>query len=70
MVIFCLLHVIKVTHEYALRIISSVNFTFIVEGSWKDIHFHSQKAWPPATYDVISRNDSNWSSVNLSQNAQ
>ena len=24
--------------------------------------------WPPATYDVISRNHSNWPSLNLSQN--
>ena len=27
-------------------------------------------AWPPATYDVISRTHSNWPSLNLSQNAR
>ena len=27
-------------------------------------------AWPPATYDVISRNHSNWPSLNLSQNVR
>ena len=27
-------------------------------------------AWAPATYDVISRNHSNWSSLNLSQNVR
>ena len=33
------------------------------------MHFHSKMAWPPATYDVISRNHSNRPSLNLSQNA-
>ena len=33
----------KVTHEYALCIISSTSFTFIVERSWKDMHFHSKR---------------------------
>ena len=32
------------------------------------MHFHSKMGWPPATYDVISHNHSNWSSLNLSQN--
>ena len=32
------------------------------------MHFHSKMAWPPATYDIISRNHSNWPSLNLSQN--
>ena len=27
-------------------------------------------AWPPATYDVISRNDSNRPPLNVSQNAR
>ena len=27
-------------------------------------------AWPPATYDIISRNHSNWPSLNLSQNVR
>ena len=34
----------------------------------KNMHFHSKMAWPPATYDIISRNHSNWPSLNLSQN--
>ena len=33
MAIFCPLQLIKITHEYALRIISSAKFTFIIEGS-------------------------------------
>ena len=60
----------KITQEYALCIISSTSFTFIVERSWKDMHFHSKKAWSPASYDVISRNHSNWQSLHLSQNAR
>ena len=32
------------------------------------MHFHWKMAWPPATYDIISRNHSNWPSLNLSQN--
>ena len=43
---------------------------FYVWKSWKNILSHSKTAWPPATYDVISRNHSNWSSLNLSQNAR
>ena len=34
------------------------------------MHFHSKLAWPPASYDVISRTHSNWPSLNLSQNAR
>ena len=49
--------------------ISSTSFTFIVERSWKNVDFHSKMAWTPATYDVISRNHSNRSSLNLPQNA-
>ena len=31
--------------------------------SWKNLKkLHSQMAWPPATYDIISRNHSNWPS--------
>ena len=60
----------KITHEYALCIISFTSFTFIVERSWKDMHFHTKKGWSPATYDVISRNRSNWPSLHLSQNAR
>ena len=32
------------------------------------MYFHPKLAWPSATYDVISRNHSNWPSLNLSQN--
>ena len=42
--------------------------TFIVERSWKNIYFHPKMAWAPATYDVISRDHSNWLVLNLSQN--
>ena len=38
------------------------------------MYFHSNMAWPPATYDVISRNHitnhNNWPSLNLSQNVR
>ena len=34
------------------------------------MHFHSKMAWPSATYDAISRNHSNWPSLNLPQNAR
>ena len=30
------------------------------------MYFHAKLAWPPATYDVIARNHSNWPSLNLS----
>ena len=36
----------------------------------KNMHFHSKMAWPPATYDVISRNHRNWPSLILSQNVR
>ena len=32
--------------------------------------FSPKMAWPSATYDVISRNQSNWLSLNLSQNVR
>ena len=48
--------------------ILATRFTFIVERSWKNMYFHPKLAWPPATYDVISRNHSNWPSLNSSQN--
>ena len=41
----------------------SHKITFILERSWKNMYFH-----PPATYDVVSRNHSNWKLLNLSQN--
>ena len=37
--------------------------------SFKEVEKHSRlllKNWPPATYDVITCNHSNWSSLNLS----
>ena len=58
----------KITHKLAFCIILSTIFTIIVERSWENIHFHSKMGWPPATYDVISRNHSNWPSLNVSQN--
>ena len=33
------------------------------------MYSHPKLAWPPAPYVVISRNHSNWPSLNLSQNA-
>ena len=42
----------------------------IVERSWKNKYFHPKMAWPPATYDVISHNHSNWPSLNLPQNVR
>ena len=47
--------------------ILSTRFTSIVERSWKNMSFHPKMAWPPATYDIISQNDSNLLSLNLSQ---
>ena len=51
-----------------LCMILATRFTFIVERSWKNMHFHQKLAWPPSTYDVISRNHSNWPALNSSQN--
>ena len=48
--------------------ILATRFTFIVERSWKNMYFHPKLAWPPSTYDVISRNHSNWPSLSSSQN--
>ena len=48
--------------------ILATRFTFIVERSWKNMYFHPELAWLPATYDVISRNHSNGPSLNSSQN--
>ena len=48
--------------------ILATRFTFIVERSWKNMKFHPKLTWPPATYVVISRNHSNWPSLNSSQN--
>ena len=51
-----------------ISIFLATRLTFIVERSWKNIYFHPKMAWAPATYDVISRNHSNWLVLNLSQN--
>ena len=69
MIIFCALHE-KKTHNKALCMIMATRFTFIVERGWKNMYFHPKLAWPPATYDVVSRNHSNWPSLNLSQNVR
>ena len=38
--------------------------------NWENMHFRSKMTWPPTTYyAVISRNHSNWPSLNLSENA-
>ena len=34
------------------------------------MYFHPKLAWPPATYDVISRNDGKRPSLNLSQSVR
>ena len=36
----------------------------------ENMHFHSKIAWPLHTYDVISRNHSNWPSLKLFRNAR
>ena len=33
----------------------------------KNTHFYSKTAWPPATYDIISRYHSNWLSPNFTK---
>ena len=37
---------------------------------WSNMHFHSKMAWTPATYNGVSRNQSNWRSLNFSQNVR
>ena len=58
----------KITHELAICIMLSTIFTFIFERSWENMHFHPKMGWPPATYDVITRNHRNWPSLKVSQN--
>ena len=41
------------------------SFNFFRIKSLKNMHFYSKMAWPHATFDVISRNHSNWPSQNL-----
>ena len=45
-------------------------FTFIIERVEEKLYLHSKMAWPPASYDVISRNHSNRPSLNLSKNVR
>ena len=47
--------------------ILALRFTFIVEKSWKIMYFHPKLAWPTATYNVISRNHSNWISMKATE---
>ena len=58
----------KITSKYTLFMILATRFIFIVERSWKNMYFHPKLPWPPATYDVISRNHSHWPPLNSSQN--
>ena len=54
----------KITHKYVVCIV----LLLLLKEVEKNMYFHSKMAWPPATYDVISRNHSNWPSLNVSQN--
>ena len=64
----CLIY--RIIRKGVIRFILSTRFTFIVERSWKNMHFHSKMAWPPATYDVISCDHGSWSSLKLPQNSR
>ena len=54
----------KITHKYVVCIV----LLLLLKEVEKNMYFHSKMAWPPATYDVISRNHRNWPSRNSSQN--
>ena len=43
------------------------SFSFFGIKNRKNMYFNSQMAWPPVTYDVISRNHSNWPSQNYAK---
>ena len=58
----------KITHKWTFCFTLATRFTFIFERSWKNMYFYSKMACPPPTHDVISRNDRNWPSLNLTQN--
>ena len=45
-------------------------FPFLLRKVEKNMYFHPKLVWPPATYDVRSRNHSNWPLLNLSQNVR
>ena len=51
--------------RFGFDIILAIGFTVIVKRSWKNMYFHPKWAWPPASYDVISRNHNKWPSLNL-----
>ena len=53
----------KITRKYTLCMILATRCTFIVEKSWKNMYYQQKMASPPATYDVIFRNHSNWPSL-------
>ena len=55
----------RALHELCMILAS--RFTFIVERSWKNMYFHPKMVWPPVAYDVISRDHSNWPSLNVTQ---
>ena len=50
--------------------LGTFKFVLTCTSKLKNMHFHSKMVKPPASYDVISRNRSNWSSLNLSQTAR
>ena len=56
--------------RYILWVVALLEACDVTKHGWKNMHFHSKTAWPPATYDVLSRNHTNWPSLNLSQNSR
>ena len=58
----------KITYRWAFCMILATRFTFIVEGSLRNMYFHPKLAWPPVAYNVLTRYHSNLPSLNLSQN--
>ena len=60
----------KIAHKQALPMILATRFICIVKKSRKNVYFRSKVAWTPPTYDVLSRNHRNWTSLNLTQNVR
>ena len=58
----------KITYRWAFCMILATRFTFIVEGSLRNMYFHPKLAWPPVAYNVLTRYHSNLPSLNVSQN--
>ena len=58
----------KITYRWAFCMILATRFTFIVEGSLRNMYFHPKLAWPPVAYNVLTRYHSNLPSLNMSQN--